>query len=121
MRGALGGLAVVVVAAGCASVRYPSVPDATPDISSAAQAIDSARAAGADSLAADPLQEAQANLAVARDAERQGARDRAAFRARLAQADAVYARALAERVRAERRRSQEQAALSSSAGTGRPE
>lgn len=118
MRGAaLGGLAVVAVAAGCASVRYPSVPDAMPDISVAAQAIDSARAAGADSLAAEPLQGAQGHLAVARDAERQGARGRAAFRARLAQADAIYARALAERVRAERRRSQEQAALGTG-GTG---
>ena len=108
---------MAAVAAGCASVRYPAVPDATPDISVAAQAIDSARAAGADSLAAEPLQSAQANLAVARDSERQGRRDRAAFKARLAQADATYARALADRVRAERRRAEEQAALGA-AGTG---
>ena len=109
----LGGLAVVLVAAACAgSVRYPEVPDATPDISIAAQAIDSARAAGADSLAAEPLQSAQANLTIARDSERQGNRARAAFKARLSQADATYARALAERVAAERRRTQEQSALS---------
>ncbi len=108
---------MVAVAAGCATVRYPAVPDATPDISVAAAAIDSARGAGADSLAAEPLQSAQANLAIARDSERQGQRGRAAFKARLAQADAVYASVLAERVAAERRRSQEQAALSA-AGTG---
>ena len=117
MRSAMGALAVLVVAAGCATVRYPRVPDATPNITTAVQAIDSARAAGADSLAAEPLQSAQANLAVARDADRQGRRDRAAFKARIAQADAIYARALAERVRAERRRAQEQAALAA-AGTG---
>jgi hypothetical protein len=102
---------VAAVAAGCATVQYPSVPDATADIGGAAQAVDSARAAGADSLAAEPLQSAQANLAVARDSERQGQRARAAFKARIAQADATYARALAERVAAERRRTQEQAAL----------
>lgn len=118
MRGALGGLAVIAVAAGCAgSVRYPAVLAAEPEITVAAQAIDSARAAGADSLAAEPLQSALANLTIARDSERQGQRDRAAFKARLAQADATYARALAERVAAERRRSQEQAALAA-AGTG---
>ena len=108
----LGGLVVTLVAAGCASVQYPSVPDASSDISVAAQAVDSARAGGADSLAADALQSAQANLVIARDSERQGKRDRAAFKARLAQADAIYARALAERVAAERRRAQEQTALS---------
>jgi hypothetical protein len=112
----LGGLVVALVAAGCASVQYPAVPEATADISVAAQAVDSARVAGADSLAAEVLQSAQANLVIARDSERQGKRDRAAFKARLAQADAIYARALAERVAAERRRSQEQAAL----GAARP-
>ena len=117
MRGALKGLAVVGVAAGCATVRYPPVADATPDIGVAAAAIDSARTAGADSLAAEALQDAQANLTIARDSERQGQRGRAAFKARVARADAVYARALAERVAAERRRSQEQAALAA-AGTG---
>ena len=117
MRGALGGLAAVAVAAGCATVRYPSVVDASPDIGVAAAAIDSARTVGADSLAAEPLQSAQANITIARDSERQGQRGRAAFMAQLARADAVYARALAERVAAERRRSQEQAALAA-AGTG---
>lgn len=108
----LGGLAAVLVVAGCASVQYPGVPDAAVEVSLAAQAVDSARTAGADSLAAEALQSAQANLAVARDSERQGNRNRAAFKARIAQADAVYARAAAERAAAERRRAQEQAALS---------
>jgi hypothetical protein len=113
-------LAVVFVAAGCATVQYPGVPDATPDISMAAAAIDSARAVGADSLASEPLQSAQSNLVIARDSERQGKRDRAAFKARLAQADATYARALAERTAAERRRDQEQAALSGARPGGTP-
>jgi hypothetical protein len=112
----LGALVVVLVATGCASVQYPAVAEATVDISVAAQAVDSAKAAGADSLAAEVLQSAQANLVIARDSERQGKRDRAAFKARLAQDDAVYARALAERVAAERRRAQEQTAL----GAARP-
>ena len=116
----LGGLAVVLVAAGCASVQYPSVPDSTPDITSAAQAIDSARTAGADSLAAEPLRSAQENLAIARDSERQGNRNRAAFKARLAQADAIYARAAAELAAAERRRAQEQAALGAANPGGNP-
>ena len=113
----IGGLAAVVVAAGCAAVQYPDVPDAGPEISAAAAAVDSARAAGADSLAADALQSAQSQLAVARDSERQGNRHRAAFIARLAQADATYARAAAEQAAAERRRAREQAALTAS-GTG---
>ena len=115
---ALGGLATALVVAGCATaVQYPSAPDATPEIAAAAAAIDSARAAGADSLASEPLQSAQSNLAVARDSERQGQRNRAAFKARIAQADAVYARAAAERAAAERRRTEEQTALGAP-GTG---
>lgn len=113
----LGGLAVVVVVAGCAGVQYPDVPDAGPEISAAAAAMDSARSAGADSLATDALQAALSQLAVARDAERQGNRHRAAFIARLARADAAYARAAAEQAAAERRRAQEQSALTGS-GTG---
>ena len=113
----LGGLAAAVAVGCAAAVQYPAVPDATPEISAAAAAVDSARSAGADSLAAEPLQSAQANLAVARDAERQGNRHRAAFVARLAVADATYARAAAEQAAAERRRAQEQAALTGT-GTG---
>jgi hypothetical protein len=99
-------------------VQYPVTPDATPDISMAAAAIDSARGVGADSLAGDALQSAQSNLAIARDSERQGQRGRAAFKARLAHADAVYARALAERTAAERRRAEEQTALGSNPNGG---
>ena len=118
VRRVLGGLAAAVAVAGCASVQYPASTDATPEISMAAVAIDSARAVGADSLASEPLQSAVANLVIARDSERQGKRGRAAFKARVAQADATYARALAERVAAERRRAQEQAALAAARSGG---
>lgn len=105
---AVGGLMVV---AACASGGgYPStVGDAPSNIGRAKTVIDDATKAGADSLAPDALQSAKAHLGEADAAQKSGAKDKAAMAARLAVADATYARAVAQRIMAERARSSEQA------------
>jgi hypothetical protein len=102
----------MVVAACASSGGYPStVGDAPSNISRAKTVIDDASKAGADSLAPDALQSAKAHLAEADAAQKSGAKDKAAMAARLAVADATYARAVAQRITAERARSSEQAQL----------
>ncbi|HWZ60458.1 MAG TPA: hypothetical protein VNW46_15870 [Gemmatimonadaceae bacterium] len=111
-------IAVALVSAACASCAssggYPSaVGDAPSNISRAKTLIDDATKAGADTLAPDALQSAKAHLAESDAAQKSGAKDKAAMAARLAAADATYARAVAQRVTAERMRSAEQAQLQS--------
>jgi Domain of unknown function (DUF4398) len=105
----------VFLTAACASAGgYPStVGDAGSNISRAKAVIDDASKAGADSLAPDALQSAKAHLAEADAAQKSGAKDKAAMAARLAVADASYARAVAQRVMAERARASEQSQLKS--------
>jgi hypothetical protein len=107
--------AAFFVTAACASAGgYPStVGDAGTNISRAKTVIDDASKAGADSLAPDALQSAKAHLAEADAAQKSGAKDKAAMAARLAVADASYARAVAQRVMAERARATEENQLQS--------
>jgi hypothetical protein len=107
--------AAFLATAACASAGgYPStVGDAGSNIGRAKAVIDDAAKAGADSLAPEALQSARAHLAEADAAQKSGARDKAAMAARLATADATYARAVAQRIVAERARAAEQAQLKS--------
>lgn len=107
-------LAVFVGAVGCASSGgYPAtVGDAPSNIGRAKSVIDDAVKAGADSLAPDALQSAKAHLGEADAAQKSGQKDKAAMAARLAAADASYARAVAQRITAERARATEQTKLS---------
>jgi hypothetical protein len=82
-------------------------------ISRATAAITDAVAAGADSLASDPLKLARQRLALATTEEQAKHADRGALFAREAVADATYARALADRVTAERGRAAAAAQLDS--------
>jgi hypothetical protein len=108
-------IAALFATAACASAGgYPSaVGDAGSNISRAKTLIDDATKAGADTLAPDALQSAKAHLTEADAAQKSGAKDKAAMAARLAAADATYARAVAQRVVAERTRAAEQAQLQS--------
>jgi hypothetical protein len=67
-------------------------------------AIVEAAAAGADSLAPEPMKMARQHLAAATSEEQAKRADRSALLAREALADASYARAEAERVTADRTR-----------------
>ena len=67
-------------------------------------AIADAVAAGADSLAPEPLKSARQHLAAANTEQQAKHADRSALLAREAIADATYARAEAERVQADRAR-----------------
>lgn len=108
--------ATVLLAAACASGgRFPadlgsSRSDAEIAIGDAERQIAAAANAGGDSLSVEIMTSARAHLAAAREAE--GKSDRlAVLRARQAAADAVYAKALAERVLAERARAQARASV----------
>jgi hypothetical protein len=108
--------ASLVAVAACASAgRFPADlgdtrSDAQAAIGEAERQIAAAANAGGDSLAVDAMTGARAHLAAARESE--GKSDRlAVLRARQAAADAVYARALAERVLAERARARARAAV----------
>jgi hypothetical protein len=106
-------LAALVGTAACASSGgYPAtVGDAPSNIGRAKSVIDDAVKAGADSLAPDALQSAKAHLTEADAAQKSGQKDKAAMAARLAAADAAYARAVAQRITAERTQASEQAQL----------
>ncbi len=102
-------VASLVVAAGCASAgRFPADLGSTPSdaqmaIGDAERQIAAAANAGGDSLAVEAMTAARAHLAQARESEDKSER-LAVLRARQATADAVYAKAVAERVLAERAR-----------------
>jgi hypothetical protein len=108
-------LLVTAVGAGCATGGgYPSaVGDARTNMTRAQELIDDAAKAGADSLAPDAMKSARAHFAEADAADKSKAKDHAAMAARQAAADATYARAVAQRVIAERTRAAEQAQLQS--------
>jgi hypothetical protein len=103
---------VILGACATGSRAFPTHPsEAPPAIQRATVRIADAVAAGADSLAPEPLTSAKQHLAEAQS-ERQGKHpDRAPVSARLAEADAVYAKALAQCMSAERSLASEQAAL----------
>jgi hypothetical protein len=109
------GFAVVAAATiGCAtsSHAFPSTPgDLRTTIGRATAAIDNAASAGADTLAADAMRAARQHLADAQIELRDKHSDRAGLRARQAVADALYAKAQAERVLAERARAAEETQL----------
>lgn len=108
--------AASLVVAGCASAgRFPADlgntrSDAQVAIGDAERQIAAAANAGGDSLAVEAMTSARAHLAQARESE--GKSDRlAVLRARQAAADGVYAKAVAERVLAERARVRARAAV----------
>jgi Domain of unknown function (DUF4398) len=109
------GFAVMAAATiGCAtsSHSFPSTPgDPRTVIGRATTAIDAAASAGADTLAAEVMRAARQHLADAQIELRDKHHDRAGLRARQATADALYAKAQAERIMAERARDTEQAQL----------
>lgn len=101
---------VAIVVAACASTRIPPSGDPMVAISTAERAIEDAQAAGADTLASSTLTEARSALASAKAAAGMD-RNRAAFLARKAAADAAYANALSQRLIADRARVAAQAEL----------
>jgi len=102
---------LVAIVAACASTRIPSSGDANVAMTAAERGISDASAAGADSLSAGMLGEARAGLEAARAATAKDP-NRAALLARRALADAAYAKAIAERVLADRQRAAAQLELS---------
>ena len=105
-------LAAALAAGGCASAGgIPEAGDAGAAIPRAEVLIQEAERAGADSLAAEALGSARQNLNEARAARDSRDNNRAALRARQAQADATYAKEAAERTRAERDRAAAEAGL----------
>jgi hypothetical protein len=106
--------ALALFATGCASAgsRFPKqTGDPQTEIGNAERLITQAQQAGADSLAPEALTMARQQLAAAQADRSANRTDAATFKGRLAAADATYARALAERVKAERARDAAQAAL----------
>lgn len=108
--------ASLVVVAGCASAgRFPADLGNTPNdartaIGDAERQIAAAANAGGDSLAVEAMSAARSHLALARESEDKSER-LAVLRARQATADAIYAKAVAERVLAERARVRARSAL----------
>jgi hypothetical protein len=101
----------------CASSgSFPTTGDPNASLHTAERAVSDAQAAGADSLAADVMTEARQNLASAQEYMKNGKTDHAAIRARVATADATYARAAAQRASAERERAAAEAALNAVGG-----
>jgi hypothetical protein len=80
-------------------------------IAAAQDQVFEAKTAGADSLAAAPLDSAQHNIELAQQYQRSGEPERAALSAKQAAADATYAKAQADRVRAEREQQRAEGAL----------
>ena len=109
-------LAVASLAAACASAgRFPpdlgtTREEARVAIGDAERQIAAAANAGADSLAVDAMNAARLHLTAARESEEKSER-LAILRARQAVADAVYAKAVAEQVLAERARVRARTAL----------
>jgi outer membrane murein-binding lipoprotein Lpp len=108
----IGALAVGALLAGCASSgAFPSVGNPSATITAAQDQIFQAKNAGADSLAAAPLDSAQHHIELAQRDQRNGEPERAALHAKLAAADATYAKAQADSVRAEREHQRAEGAL----------
>jgi len=106
--------ALALVFAGCASAGggiFPEAGDAGAAISNADRLITDAQQAGADSLVAEAMTSARQHLAEARTQQQNRDDDRAAMHARMAAADATYARAAVNRALADRRRAAAQTAL----------
>jgi hypothetical protein len=110
---AAGVMSLTGLLGGCATLGgpIPSSGDPSVAVADAQRAIETARQAGADSLAAGELASARQYRAAAQEDLRKRDAGRSALNARQARADADYARALARRVAAERARSDAQAAL----------
>jgi hypothetical protein len=108
-------LGIVAVLAGCASAGansiFPESGDPNAAIANAERQIAEAVTAGADSLAAQPIASARQNLADAKSLANDGKGDHAALEARAAVADAIFARAEARRIAAERTRAEALASL----------
>ncbi len=106
-------VALLLVLAACASTGgpLPYSGEAGTTYIDAQRRIEDAKAAGADSLASDAMVSARAHLQLAQTAMTNKDDNRTALNARLAAADATYARAQAERVKAERVRDRAAAAL----------
>jgi hypothetical protein len=107
--------ALVLVVSGCASAGgggiFPEAGDAGAAISNADRLIGQAQQAGADSLAAEAMTSARQHLAEARAQQQNRDDERAAMHARMAAADASYARAAVNRALADRRKAAAQTAL----------
>jgi hypothetical protein len=104
--------AATTIACATSSHSFPSTPgDLRTVIGRATTAIDAAASAGADTLAAEAMRAARQHLADAQIELRDKHHERAGLRARQATADALYAKAQAERVMAERARDAEQTQL----------
>lgn len=108
-------LGIVAVLAGCASAGansiFPEAGDPNAAIANAERQIESAVAAGADSLAAEPLATARQNTATAKTLLNERKQDQAALTARQAAADAIFAREEARRITADRERGEALASL----------
>jgi hypothetical protein len=105
---------LAMILGGCASSgrAFPTRPnEAPPAIQRATILIQDAVASGADSLAPEPLASARQHLAEAQAEYHGKYPDRAPVTAHQAAADAVYAKALAQCVLAERTLRTEEAAL----------
>lgn len=107
-------LAIALVAGGCASAGGGIFPEAGEPVAALARAealIQDAERAGADSLASEAMASARRNVTESQVAQRGRDANRAALFAREAQADATYAKAAAERAKADRARNDADAAL----------
>ena len=101
-----------VLLAGCASSgTFPSLGNPGGSIAAAQDQVFEARRAGADSLASVLVDSAQHSVELAQRYQRNGEPERAALSAKLAAADATYAKAQADRVRAEREQQRASGAL----------
>ena len=122
MWGRWGLSGAAVVAMGCirSGGAFPTLSETVPHVvTRAAAAIADASAAGADSLAEEPIKLARQRLALATTEEQAKHADRAGLFAREAIADATYAKAEAERIVAERARAAAASQLEPvSTGTG---
>jgi hypothetical protein len=108
--------ALVLVFSGCASAGggiFPEAGDAGAAITNADRLIGEAQQVGADSLASEAIASARQHLAEARAQQQNRDEERAAMHARMAAADATYARAAANRAVADRRKAAAQTALNS--------
>jgi hypothetical protein len=115
----LSALGLQLVACASGGRAFPTANEALPHaIGRAMAAIADAVTAGADSLASEPLKLARQRLAAAATEEQGKHADRAGLLAREAIADASYAKAVADRVTADRARAAAAAQLNQvSAGT----
>ena len=108
--------ALLLVAGGCASFGgggglIPESGDPAAVLTRAEAMIADARQAGADSLANEALVAAGQKFAAARTALDKNDRNRAALLAREAEAEAIFAKATAERTKADRAKTEASAAL----------